>query len=126
MTASVKKTRTIESAPYEYEIKFPNLNPVLTVTQVNGGNPIVPAYADVTAPTVKVSGEVTGLGVDALLALERMVVKVNGVTVTNAQVEYTLSATGESATFEATVQRGYFQSWLQMIKTSISPLQVLV
>lgn len=103
-----QETRTIESAPYEYEIKFPNLNPVLTVTQVNGGNPIVPAYADVTAPTVKVLGEVTGLGVDALLTLERMVVKVNGVTVTNAQVDYTLSATGESATFEATVQRGYF------------------
>ena len=102
------ETKTIESAPFNYKVAFPNLNPVLTVTEVNGGQPVIPNYTDLNVPTVKVKGTVTGLGVDALLALDRMLIKVAGVTVSNANVEYLLSLDGSEATFEANVQRGYF------------------
>lgn len=102
------ETKIVESQPFEYNIGFPNLNPVLTVTEINGGNPVIPNYPDLNAPTVKVKGTVTGLGVDGLLTLDRMLVKVAGVTVSNAAVQYDIAVGGESATFEATVQRGYF------------------
>lgn len=102
------ETKTIESLPFEYDVAFPILNPVLTITEINGGFPVIPNYTDVVAPSVKVKGEVTGLGVDGLLTLDRMLVKIAGVTVSNAAVEYLPSVTGESATFEATIQRGYF------------------
>ena len=100
--------KTIESQPYSYKVAFPVYNPLLTITEVNGGQPVIPSYANLNAPNVIVKGTVTGLGVDHLLSLDRMLIKVAGVTVSNANVEYLLNPNGESATFQATIQRGYF------------------
>lgn len=102
------ETKTIESPAFDYKVAFPVLNPLLTITEVNGGQPVIPNYTGLDSPIVKVKGTVTGLGVDSLLTLDRMLVKVAGVTVSNANVEYLLNTAGDEATFEANVQRGYF------------------
>lgn len=102
------QVRTVESVPFNYSVAFPNLNPVLTVTEINNGNPIIPSYAELNVPTVKVKGTITGLGVDGLLVLQNTAVRVAGNTVSGANVQFTLALGGESAVFEANVQRGYF------------------
>ncbi len=103
-----QEIKTVESEAYPYTIALPNVEPVVAITSVNGGHPVIPNYAGLNAPTVKIQGTVTGLGVDALLVMQKLTVKVAGVRVTNAVSNYQLAVDGQSATFEATVQRGFF------------------
>lgn len=102
------EVKTIESPVTEYTIGFPLLNPVVTVTEVNNGQPVLPAYSGISVPTVPMKGRIEGLGIDNLLALDRIIIKIANVVVTAATVNYTLDTGGEFATFEATVPRGFF------------------
>lgn len=116
------ETAIVESTPVNYDIAFPVLKPVVNIKEINGGQPVIPNYTDVNVPSVIITGEVTGLGVDALLVMDRFIVKVAGVNVSNAVVKYDLASDQQSATFTATVQRGYFPVLLSQDQNiNISP-----
>ena len=100
--------RIVESPVFQYSIAFPVLEPVVEITEINAGKPVLPAYTGVSASSVNVKGRITELGVDNLLNLDRVTIKVANVTVSAANLSYTLDASGTFATFETNIPRGFF------------------
>lgn len=108
------ETREISSPIYPYFILFPDLKPKSIIKVINSGNPIVPNYPNVNnTDTVRVSGEVTGIGSDGLIDLSRVRIKVNGVVVQGvnplvSKVSPSLTEAEHKYTWYADIPRNYF------------------